>query len=276
MPAVKPYHRVPSRRKKLERTPEGFRKYIPFALGMGGLSFLIWAYFHMGTVIDETTQKVCCLLAQGGFKLEDVVVEGRKRTDKKQILEALRLERDQPLFMISVNEAKDKLEKLPWIKAVSVERRLPSSLIIRLSEKEPIAIWQNQGKTYLVDRDGSFVETRDVQKYKSLLYVTGQKAPSELGKLVEVLEKFPDVCGRITSATHLRHARWDLRLDGIIDVKLPEKNPEEALFAFLQFEKQHGLSQQGIQTIDMRLPDRWILRLKKDAALKKRTNGKDI
>jgi cell division septal protein FtsQ len=38
-----------------------------------------------------------------------------------------------------------------------VERRFPDTIFIRISEKEPVALWKNQGKTYLVDRDGELV-----------------------------------------------------------------------------------------------------------------------
>jgi cell division protein FtsQ len=79
----------------------------------------------------------------------------------------------------------------------------------------------------------------------------------------------------VTSATHLRHARWDLKVDGEVEVKLPEKNPEQALAYFLNLENQHHLLGEDVEVVDMRVPGKLILRLKSGTIQKKKTVGKD-
>jgi cell division septal protein FtsQ len=122
---------------------------------------MFWAYFHGSLLWTGLSEDFLQTVARLGFKLEDVIVEGRIRTDKGQILKILELERGKPLLAINLTDAKEKLEKISWVKAARVERRFPDTLFIRISEKEPIALWQNQGKTYLLDRDGEIVETKE-------------------------------------------------------------------------------------------------------------------
>lgn len=243
---------------------------------MGLFVLGIWGYFHGPALISEVSHSFELAFAGAGFKLEDVVVEGRMRTDKGLILKKLGLTRGNPLLSINLADAKTKLEELSWIKSVRVERRFPDTLFIRISEKEPVALWVNQAKkTYLLDRDGEMVETEDAHKYKSLLVVSGHNAPKEIGKLLAILEKFPDLKSRVTAATHLRANRWDIRLDDSLDIKLPEKEADRALVYLLDLEKTHHLMEKKIMSIDLRLPGQMILRLTPEGAQEKSHTGKD-
>lgn len=278
MPAVKSYRRTPAQRKKVQRTSLqalGVRRLTSGFVMLGLFSLLTWGYFHASFLFSEMTDSLQMLSARIGFTLEDVIVEGRKKTDKTQILETLDLERGKPLFSISLMEAKTRLETLPWVKATRVERRFPHTLFIRILEKDPIALWQNQAKVYLVDRDGDLVEIHDTAKYKNLFVVTGPHAPKELGSLIALLEKYPEIKPRIKAATHLRSRRWDILLTNGVLVKLPEKKVAQAVQYLLSLERHHHLKDKDIQMIDMRLPDRVILRLTPEAIQKKGGSGHD-
>jgi cell division protein FtsQ len=235
----------------------------------------IWMYYNGSSVADGISNHISAVAGYLGFSLEDVVVEGRMRTDKSQILNALNLERGKPLFSIDLNTSKQKLEELSWVKAVRIERRLPDTILIRISEKDPVAVWQNKSKTFLVDRDGELVEIKEVFKNKNLLIVTGHQAPRHIGELIILLEKFPDLKVRVTGATHLRSTRWDIRLDDKIDVKLPEQEIEKALLYLIDLEKHHQLADRDIRTIDMRLPGQLIFRLTPDSVQQKNNKGRD-
>jgi cell division protein FtsQ len=278
MSSVKSHPRHSSKRKKVQRPSQqrlGVRRLSYVVIAMSFCVLFLWGYFHLQAFTLVFSNSVDAAMAHLGFTLEDVVVEGRMRTNKKQILQTLDLKRGIPLLSINLFEAKDKLENLSWIKAARIERRLPDTLFIRISEKEPVAIWQNQNRTYLVDYDGELVETKEASKYKELLLVTGHRAPRYVGKLVTLLEKFPNIKTRVTAATHLRSMRWDIRLDDKVDVKLPEKEAERALAYLLDLEKHHHLMEREIMTIDMRLPGQLILRLTPEAIQKKNDIGKD-
>lgn len=278
MSTVKPYRSTSQKRRKAQRTSlqiTGVRRLSSFVIGMGLCILILWSYFHASSLITSFVSSVEASTACLGFKLEDVVVEGRIRTDKAQILEVLVLKRGKPLLSLNLSEAKAKLESLSWVKAARVERRFPDTLFIRISEKEPVALWQNQSKTYLVDRDGQLVETKEAYKYKELLLVTGHQAPRYVEKLITLLEKFPEIRARVTAATHLRSTRWDIKLDDKVEVRLPEKNAEHALAYLLELENHHHLMKREVMTIDMRLPEQLILRLTPEAVRRKNNTGKD-
>ncbi|HUX78420.1 MAG TPA: FtsQ-type POTRA domain-containing protein [Alphaproteobacteria bacterium] len=279
MPAVKSYKRTTLKRQKIQRASlkaSSVRRLTSFVFLMSLLVLALLSYFHASSLMSQVWKGFETSTAYLGLRLEDVIVEGRIRTDKSQILNNLGFHRGTPLLAINLSDAKTKLEEISWVNAVCIERRFPDTLFIRISEKEPVAIWQSQEKTYLVDRDGELVETKEAHKYKELLLVAGDQAPRYVGNLMVLLEKFPEIKFRVTAATHLRSTRWDIRLDGKIDVKLPEKAAERALGYLHDLEKHHHLmEQEEILTIDLRLPDQLILRLTPEAAQRKNNTGQD-
>lgn len=278
MPKVKASKSQPRKPRTSQRAPNSFftfKRVRNFVYTLTIVLSLIFLYFNGESLVNDLSDKTVQNLAHAGFKLEDVIVEGRIRTDKDKILKNLDLERNKPLFSINLGEAKNKLESFTWIKAARIERKLPHTIIIRLSEKEPIALWTHQSKTYLVDKGGSLVELQDTQKYKELLRISGRHAPKHVGDLLTLLEEFPDLKTRITGAIHLRASRWDLRLDDKVDVKLPETNTSKALAYLLDLEQNHRLTEREIVTIDMRLPGQLILRLTPESVKKKSSQGKD-
>ncbi len=275
MPAVKT--RAPSRRNVQRAVGQGvsYRRMGMYATALGAASLLLWFYLHGEALRLAAFQKFETVTARLGFRLEDVTVEGRLHTDKNQILTLLNLKRGVPLVSLDMEEAKRRLQTLPWVKAVRVERHLPSTLMIRFAEKNPQSLWQNKGKTYLVDRDGELVETKEAYKYKELPVITGLRAPEYVGGLFALLIKFPKLKARVTGATHLRATRWNIRLDNRVDVKLPEVGAEKALAYLLELEH-HQLMKQKIMSIDMRFPGQLILRLTPEAAQQQKTKGKDV
>ena len=278
MSAVKPKSPASGARKKLQRDSGRkftLRRLISVSAGLSLGAILLWTYFHGVTLVTQISGGIEMVLTSIGFQLDDVIVEGRIRTDKAQILKTASLSRGKSLLSIDLLEIKKNLEEIPWVNAASVERRFPDTLFVRISEREPVAIWQNSAKTYLVDREGELIETTEAQKYGGLLQISGLKAPQNVGFLLSLLDKFPEVKSRVTTAIHLRTTRWDIRLDGKVDVKLPEKEAEQALAYLLDLEKHHNLMEREILSIDLRIPNQLVLRLTPEAAQKKNNTGKD-
>jgi cell division protein FtsQ len=72
--------------------------------------------------------------------------------------------------------------------------------------------------------------------------------------------------------------RWNLRLDNGVDVELPEDDAAGAWHRLAELDKSDAILKRNIQAIDLRLPDRLVVRLvpepPKPAAKKGRQSGK--
>jgi cell division protein FtsQ len=205
--------------------------------------------------------------ARAGLKVDDVLVEGRARTRRSAILEALGVGRDMPILAFDPHAAKRRLETLPWVRTATVERRLPEVIFVRLVERRPRALWQNQGRIAVIDQGGAVIAGAKPKVFAHLPLVVGEDAPGHTADLLAMLETEPELKTMVAAAVRVRSRRWNLRLDGGIDVRLPEQNPAAAWAQLARIQRQHGVLQRDVVIIDLRMPDRLVVRTAPGAAL---------
>ena len=70
----------------------------------------------------------------------------------------------------------------------------------------------------------------------------------------------------VTASVRVGDRRWNIELDNGIDVALPEKNAESAWHHLAALDRSDKLLARNVQVIDMRLPDRVVLRVPPDIA----------
>ncbi len=207
--------------------------------------------------------------ADAGLKLGDVLVEGRQRTERRVVLETLSVVRGQPILAFDPYAAQARLERLPWVRGATVERRLPAAIHVRLIERQPLALWQHQGRISVIDQGGEVISGAEPKAFTRLLLVVGADAPENTPDLLALLNSEPELRTRVSSAVRVRGRRWNLRLNDGIDVRLPEQNPTAAWAELARAQREHGLLGRDVAVIDLRLPDRLVVRTTSEAAPKR-------
>ncbi|PKU22692.1 cell division protein FtsQ/DivIB [Telmatospirillum siberiense] len=236
---------------------------IALAVG-GGVLFPAWM-IHSGTaqrLIDDTRHQAVQMSARAGFRVEEILVVGRNRTPREELLSALGVQRGDPILGIDLAATRQRLEEISWVKNATIERRLPNEVHLLISERNPIVLWQNQGKYYLVDREGQVVGD-EIEEYADLPLMVGEGAPDHASELVDLLNAEPALKKRVKAAQWVGERRWNITLDrtsGGIDVRLPEDNPIAAWHDLANLDKEQSLLERKVTLIDMRLPDRLVLR----------------
>lgn len=214
----------------------------------------------------ETQERVARAGADLNLVVESVQVEGRQRADKQAILAALGVSRGTPILAIDLDGAKARLETVPWVRNASIERLLPDTLYVRLTERAPLALWQHRGKFDLVDQDGNVIVNADIGDYPFLPQVVGEGAPAATPDLLKVLTSEPGLQAHVTASVRVGARRWDIHLDNGIVVSLPENNATSAWHRLAALDRSDKLLERNVQAIDMRLPDRLVLRVPPDIA----------
>jgi cell division protein FtsQ len=195
-----------------------------------------------------------------GLVVSEINVEGRETTDAATIMAALAATRGTPMLAVSPSRAKQQLESLPWVRSASIERRLPGTLIVRLSERRPLAVWQHDGKLELIDKQGEVIPVKDLGRFAKLPTVVGERAAAHAAALLDLLGREPELAARVSAAVRVDNRRWNVRIDKAIEVLLPEEDLEGAWARLAALERQNSLLKRDVQTVDMRLPDRLVLR----------------
>ena len=210
-----------------------------------------------------------------GLTVDDIEVEGRTTTDTATILAALGAHAGSPILAVNPAHAKEQLEALPWVRSASIERRLPGTIYVRLVERVPLAVWQHDKKWELIDRDGTVIPVSDLSRFANLpTVVGGDQARHGAADLIDLLSSEPDLAARVTAIILVGDRRWDLRIDNAIEVMLPEDDAAGAWTRLAKLERINRLLQRDVQTVDMRLPDRLVMRVNdpKDATPPKKVH----
>jgi len=201
-----------------------------------------------------------------GLRITDITVVGRKRTPTDQIVTALAAHHGAPILGLDIQAARDRLEALPSVRAAAIERRLPGALHLSISERQPVALWQNEGSFILVDRDGHQIPGA-IEGFEDLPLVVGDGAPARADELLSMLSTEPALASRVKAAIRVGNRRWNLKLDDVekgLEARLPEQDAAAAWHRLAELEGNRGLSAKQISMIDLRLPDRLVLKGERD------------
>ncbi|KAF0222577.1 MAG: cell division protein [Rhodospirillaceae bacterium] len=232
-------------------------------------------------IIQRTTQtaitQVMQATARAGFRVDEITVAGRGRTTMDQLSAALGAGHGSPILSLDLEQAKDRLEALPSVRQAAVERRLPASLHIAIIERQPIAIWQNNGTHMLVDKDGHVIPG-SVAGLERLPMVVGDGAGSRASELLAMLATEPKLAPRVKAAIRVGNRRWNLMLDDAqngLEVRLPEDEAQAAWKRLAELETSQSLSSRQVRMVDLRVPDRMILKTERAATPPDASHRKD-
>ena len=251
-------------RARRRRAPRSLWRLGALALAaalIGGGGFAVHLSGWDAACVERVHASVLALTAEAGLRVDDVVVQGRGRTSGNAILAALGAARGTPMLAVSPAAAKARLEALPWIRSASVERLLPDTLYVQVTERQPLALWQRKGKLELIDREGSVVAVPSLDAFADLIILVGDDAPKAAPALLEMLSSEPALRSHVAAAVRVGGRRWNLKLDSGIDVELPEDNVGAAWHQLAQLDRTDGLLERNILKVDLRLPDRLVLQV---------------
>jgi cell division protein FtsQ len=229
-------------------------------VALAGGALWAWQSGWLAQTGERAEQRFHRLTADAGLAVEEVLVDGRGRTSRTAILNALAVGRGTPILGVDPYAARTRIEALPWVKQAEVERRLPDVVYVRISERLPMAVWQLHGRVSVIDRDGQVIEGVKAGRFTHLTLVVGEDAPRHTAELIRVLTRETELAERVVSAVRIGKRRWNLRLTGGIEVQLPEAAAEAAWIHLAEIQREHQVLERDVVLIDMRLPDRLVIR----------------
>ena len=80
------------------------------------------------------------LLTSPYMKLETVEIHGVDESIKNELLQTCGLTSEQGLLSLKLESLRRKIEKHPWIRTATVERKFPHSLIVQVEKEEPVML----------------------------------------------------------------------------------------------------------------------------------------
>lgn len=131
-------------------------------------------------IIAVLLSLVCGVLALAAFfRVEQLEIMGLTRYDTQDVLNTFGIKQGDNLFFCdSLRGQKRLLAQYPYFESVSVERDLPSRMVVTVKEAQPIAaVNSTQGGWFVLDKDCRVLERTDQEGAKDAAEVLGLRTP---------------------------------------------------------------------------------------------------
>ncbi|HEX2136867.1 MAG TPA: cell division protein FtsQ/DivIB [Microvirga sp.] len=245
-------------------------RFLGTGLTLGFFSLVTFTGLSEGGHLDETYRTYGephhALARLVGLGLERVTISGMSQISEGEVLAAAGLNPLVSLPFLSASTIRERLERVPLIKSASVRKLYPNELVVTLAEREPHAIWQLNGELFVTAVDGTVLELMDDARFAHLPLVVGEQANTRTKEYLALLEAAGPLRSRIRAGTLVAGRRWTLKIDNGMDVRLPELGAAQALARLAKLEREQRILDKDVLAIDLRMPDRVVVRLTEEAA----------
>jgi len=240
----------------LRRTPRRrLRSVFRGAAAIGLFAALAVGYVERDRLLDG----VVTASADAGLRLETIEVRGRSHTPKPVIIAASELTLGEPMLTISLPALHERLSTIGWISTVAVERRMPSTIRVEITERVPMALLQTEDGHRVIDETGTVIAGADPSAFGHLTVVAGDSAARNAAPILNILRTEPELFAEVWAVTFQSERRWDVHLRSGIRVRLPETDPRTAWSQLAIIDHSKQITDRDLAVIDMRVPDQMIV-----------------
>ena len=190
-----------------------------------------------------------------GLRVAKVELQGVSPAAAPAVLAAAGVEPGAPIMGLDLAAVRERVEGVGWIRSARVLRFLPDTLVIAAAERPRLAVWQLNGRTLVVDKDGAPIPEADAGGFPELPLVVGEGANEAASAVLPLLNARPRLMARVDALVRVDARRWDLRLkDGGL-IQLPADKEDAALIQLDQLDQRARLLELGFARIDLRDPE---------------------
>ena len=229
---------------------------------MAGVAIILIIAARAFGLGDAAYHEYSDLAAKAGFEVKSVETSGMERSDQLQIYKLTTSQMDLSMPMVDLEKIRSDLMKNGWVKEARVTRRLPSTLVVEITERNPAAVWQRGGTLSLIDDQGVVLQNVPAGKTAGLPMLNGEGANKQAVALSELINQAPSLKPQIAGASWIGNRRWDFTFKTGETLSLPEGEVAAAK-ALLNFARMDGIQRllgRDIIHFDLRDPSRMYLR----------------
>ena len=193
------------------------------------------------------------ILINNGFIIKNIEISGVNHLNKNDIIKIINEYNDINIFNVNIKNIYKEIKNNPWINKASIKIIYPNTIKILLTEKKPIAIWQNRFGNSLITKSGDVIFEKNLQEFKNYLpIVIGQNAHKKVKSILNILSKNKDFFTNIWSLTFVNERRWNVHFNQGLTIKLPSKSVEKAWEKVLYLDKEFNILHLGLTELDLR------------------------
>jgi len=115
---------------------------------------------------------IALLLAKTVFVVRSVEITGNSKVSSNDIVRASGIQFGESLSNVNIDEAEKGINATGRVKFISLEKKLPNKVEMRVSERKPAAMVLHMGYLLILDKEGCVIETSGHVPNEDLIYVS--------------------------------------------------------------------------------------------------------
>lgn len=148
------------------------------ALAVG--RFLLGALLFLGIAGTSSFGLYRYVSTSSRFAIKTILIDGAAHRSQPELAGKAGLELGKNVFAVDLETARRKLLGDPWIERATVDRKLPGTLLIQVTEREPLALVALGGELYLSGRGGEVFKRVEAGDPVDFPLITGLGGTGEL------------------------------------------------------------------------------------------------
>jgi cell division protein FtsQ len=201
-------------------------------------------------------------LSGSHFSLRRFEISGNSRARTEEILGALSEWNGRNLVALSLAPLASRVVAHPWIERVTLSKRFPDGLSVRVTERRAVALFRDNEHFWLVSAEGNLIAPYDPRDRTEYVILTGERRalPDAVGLLEELRAAQPEYFSRLSEIASLPDGGFGM-MDAIFrsPVRVLRADAPKKIGALLEargFIENRGWE---ARAIDLRFADRIIL-----------------
>ena len=195
-------------------------------------------------------------LIKNGFEIKNILISGTHNLSQDYLRNIINTQNHINILNVNLHTIYNKIIQNSWVEETYVERILPDTIKIKVLEKKPIAIWQNQKGNKLITVNGDVISHANVNKFKnSFPIIKGEKSKENISTILKILETNKNFAKNIWSLTFINQRRWDLHFNQGLIVRLPSQDVIKAWQKIIKLQTNYNILNLRLTEIDLRNPE---------------------
>jgi len=163
---------------------------------------------------------------------------------------------------------RDQVESLDAVKSATLRIGAQNALEVDVVERQPVILWRQGDSLEMLDETGARVALVPVRAAQpDLPVIAGEQADLAVEDALRLNRIASQLGPQMRGFVRVGGRRWDVVLADDRTIMLPELGAEDALRRVLALHASQALLDRDISVVDMRDPNRPLLRLNTDALL---------
>lgn len=197
------------------------------------------------------------------FAVKRFEISGNRRARAEELLSALEPWRLRNLVVLDLAPIAERLSREPWVERVTLSKRFPDGLSVRIEERRPVALWKESGRLWWIDQGGRAVARYDVRADPAEYVVLSgdrRSLPELVGLLEDLRTRRPEYFPALSEIAALPDGGFGI-MDSIFrrPVRVLRRDAAEKIRALLMVRGVFEIRGWEARAIDLRFADRIVL-----------------